>query len=121
MAVGDRAQARALRKEGPGGLRGHSAHGLFAARHPLDRLRAGKVDIRAVLADAVCEVPAGAEGAAAREAAGRARSCVSGAEGLDADPAAPALRSGSGSAYAPVGIVFDVVVGVRADAANEER
>lgn len=119
--MGDRAQARALREEGPGGLRGHSAHGLFPAWDPLDRLRAGKVDIRAVLADAVCEVPAGAEGAAAREAAGRARSCVSGAD-LDADTAAPALRSDPDFAYAPVGIVFDVVVGVRgAVAANEER
>jgi hypothetical protein len=72
--MGDRAQARAVRQEGPGGLCGCTTPWRLSARHSLDRLRIGTVDIRTLLADAVLQVPAGAEGAAAGETAGRAGS-----------------------------------------------
>ena len=54
MALGDCTEARAVRQEGPRGLCGDTAPRLFAARVPLDRRRARKVDIRPVLGHAVC-------------------------------------------------------------------
>ena len=71
VAVGDRAQARAVRQERPGGLCGCAAPWRLSARHSLDRRRVGTVACRTLLADAVLQVPANADDAAAGEAAGR--------------------------------------------------
>lgn len=76
--MGSRTQARPIRQEGPGRLRGDPASGLVAARVSLDGRRARTLVVRTLLADAVRPVPASEKGTAAGEAEGRARSRFSG-------------------------------------------
>ncbi len=70
--MGRGAQAGAIREEGPGRLCGRTASRLLAARLSLDRRRTRTLVVRTLLADAVFEIPAAAEGPATGEAARRA-------------------------------------------------
>ena len=70
-------EASAIRQEGPRGLWGRTSSRFYPARISLDRGRARKVVIRTLLADAVFQVSAAAEGPATGEVEGRARSFFS--------------------------------------------
>lgn len=74
MAVGGGTEAGAVRQERPRRLQCHTASRLSAAWISLDGRHARTLVVRTLLADAVLQVPASAEGAAEGEAEGRARS-----------------------------------------------